>query len=106
MLAMRSRARALAILPLAPVLLLPVSACNRATEADCKLIVDKSVELEMKESAADAGVDAAAISHRSQEVRAELDEQIRACQGRRVTDKTMACVRGSKSSEELDQCLR
>ena len=101
--AMRKRALAVAACPLAIAFATP--ACSRATEADCRLIVDRSVELEMKESS-DAGVDAAALQARTAQVRKELDEQIRACQGRRVTEKTMACVRAAQTTEELEQCLR
>jgi hypothetical protein len=105
--AMRMRAGAVAALAFAAFVHLAVlPACSRATEADCKLIVDRSVELEMKGASSGAAVDAAAVAQRSQQVRAELDEQIRACQGRRVTDKTMACVRAATTSEELDKCLK
>ncbi len=98
---MRMRAPAVATCALA----FATPACSRATEADCRLIVDKSVELEMKEST-DAAVDAAAVQKRVEQVRSELDDQIRACQGRRVTEKTMACVRAAQTSGELDKCLR
>jgi hypothetical protein len=81
-----------------------LSGCGRrATEADCRLIVDRSVELVRK---AQAETDAQAIASVQAQVRAELDEQIRACEGRRVTDKTMTCVGAAQSAEELDQCLR
>lgn len=50
--------------------------------------------------------DAAAIAEREQQIRAELDEEIRSCETRRVTDKTMACVRAAKTIKELDACLR
>jgi hypothetical protein len=79
-------------------------ACGRrATDADCRLIVDRSVELQMKEMSHD---DANAIAEREEHVRAELDGQIRSCEERRVTDKTMACVRAAKTIKELDTCLR
>jgi hypothetical protein len=96
--------RAGAVASIASAAFAALAACSRATEADCKLIVDKSVELEMK--GAGTASDAAAVAQRSQQVRVELDEQIRDCQGRRVTDKTMACVRAATTSEELDKCLR
>jgi hypothetical protein len=79
-------------------------ACGRrATDADCRLIVDRSVELQMKEMSHD---DATAIMEREAHVRAELDEQIRSCEERRVTDKTMACVRAATNIKELETCLR
>jgi hypothetical protein len=100
-----TRKRALAVAACALAIAFATPACSRATEADCKLIVDRSVELEMKESS-DAAVDAAVLQKRIEEVRKELNEQIRNCQGRRVTEKTMACVRGAQTKEELEQCLR
>ena len=50
--------------------------------------------------------DPAAIAKREREVRAELDGQIRSCENRRVTEKTMACVRSATTTQELDKCLR
>jgi hypothetical protein len=84
---------------------LALAACGRhATQADCQLIVDRSVELQMKETGVEN--DASAIQKRKEQVRAELDDEIKNCETRRVTDKTMACVRDATSSAELDQCLR
>ena len=78
-------------------------ACGRrATEADCKLIVDRAVELRMKES---NSTDPAAISEREREVRSALEGEIKECQSRRVTDKTMSCVRAATTTKELDACL-
>jgi hypothetical protein len=81
-----------------------VCGCGRhATSADCQLIVDKSVELQMKEM---SETDAAAIVEREKHIRDELEDQIQSCQSRRVTDRTMACVKGATSTQELDRCLR
>jgi len=80
-----------------------LAACGRrATETDCRLIVDKSVELQMRET---SPTDASAIRRRAEEVRGELGDEIKSCEGRRVTDKTMACVRAASTSLELDKCL-
>jgi hypothetical protein len=77
---------------------------RRATTADCELIVDRSVELQMQ---AQSETDPAVIAARKTEVRAELDDEIKSCEReRRVTDKTMACVRSAKTTQELDACLR
>lgn len=76
---------------------------RRATEEDCQLIVDKSVELQLKgnnQTSADA------IQKREQQVRSELEGEIKSCEGRRVTEKTMACVHAATTTGELDQCLR
>jgi type IV pilus biogenesis protein CpaD/CtpE len=76
---------------------------RRATSNDCQLIVDKSVELQMKQMSL---TDPSAIQKREQLVRSELDEQMKSCEGRRVTDRMMACVRTASSSEEIESCLR
>jgi hypothetical protein len=80
-----------------------VSCGRRATPADCQLLVDRSVELQLKELNL---ADAAAIAERERQVRAELDGEIRSCESRRVTEKTMACVRSASSTQELDRCFR
>ena len=77
---------------------------RRATDADCKLIVDRSVELQMKETSHEE--DASAIAERERVVRSALEDEIRSCENRRVTDKTIACVRNARTMVELDGCLR
>ncbi len=57
----------------------------------------------MKEVSRD---DVAAIAERERLVRELLDGEIKSCESRRVTDKTMACVRAASTAEELDTCLR
>ena len=95
--------------PLALALVgLAVASCvcgcgRRATAADCQLIVDKSVELQLKEM---SETDAAAIAEHAKHIRDELDDQIQSCQSRHVTDRTMACVQAAASTQELDRCLR
>lgn len=89
---------------LALALQLTAAGCGRrATDADCKLIVDRSVELQMKETSHE---DAAAIAERERLVRSALEDEIRSCENRRVTDKTIACVRNARTMVELDGCLR
>ncbi len=80
------------------------TACGRrATEADCQLIVNKSFELEMQQS---TGTDMPTIRKREAEVRPELDEKIATCESRRVTERTMVCVRAATTMGEIDKCLR
>ena len=76
---------------------------RRATHADCQLIVDKSVELGMKEMSLTSEP---AIRKREERVREELQAQIASCEGLRVTDRMMGCVRVASTSKELDRCLR
>jgi hypothetical protein len=76
---------------------------RRATRADCQLIVDRSVELRMKEMTVS---NPSAIRQREEQIRAELSPQIASCEGRHVTERTMACVSAASTSEQLDRCLR
>jgi hypothetical protein len=104
--ARHSPVRVRGALAIAAFAALPVgsSGCGRrATEADCQLIVNKSFELEVQES---TGSDMPTIRKREAEVRPELDEKIAACESRRVTEKTMACVRAAATVGEMDKCLR
>lgn len=81
-----------------------LSGCGRrATEADCQLIVDRSVELQMKEM---DKTDPAAIEKRQDALRHELEPEMKECVGRRITDKMMACVRGAQQSAALETCVK
>jgi hypothetical protein len=88
-----------------PVFLVFLLACGRhATHDDCQLIVDRSVELQMRGASEN---DAQAIARREAEVRAELDDEINRCENeRRVTDTMMSCVRSAASAAQLEGCLR
>ena len=80
------------------------SGCGRrATELDCQLIVDKSVELQLRDT---NQTSPEAIEKREEQVRAELQDEIKACEGRRVTDKTMECVHAAPTTQELEKCLQ
>jgi hypothetical protein len=76
---------------------------RRATELDCQLIVNKSVELQLREN---SQTSAEAIEKREEQVRAELQDEIKSCEGRRVTEKTLTCVQAASTTQELDKCLR
>jgi hypothetical protein len=76
---------------------------HRASQADCQLIVDKAVELQLKEMDLH---DAPSIEKREQEVRAELGGEIKSCEGRHVTERTLSCVRAATTTQGLDGCLR
>jgi hypothetical protein len=81
-----------------------LTGCGRhATQVDCQLIVDKSVELELRET---NQTSPDAIEKREEQVRGELQDEIKSCEGRHVTDRTMACVHAATTTQELDACLR
>jgi len=83
-----------------------LAACGRtATEADCRLIVDRNVELQMK---AMNLTDPDAIAKKQSEFRSdpEMKAELDACVGRRVTDGMMKCVRSANTADEISQCMR
>jgi hypothetical protein len=83
---------------------LVLAACGRpATREDCELIIDKNVELEMKQMKID---DPAAIEKRKTEIRTTMEGQLKGCIGKRVTDGMMKCVRNAKTTDEIDGCMR
>ena len=78
--------------------------CGRkATEADCQLIVDQNVTVQMK---ALSITDPALIAKKQDELKLELAGEMKDCVGRRVSDSMMACVKGAQTSEEIQRCLR
>jgi hypothetical protein len=80
-----------------------LSGCGRhATESDCALLIDRSVELQMKELRIG---DPEAIVKRQEQLRRELQGEMKDCVGRRVTDTMMACVRRASSPAELEGCI-
>jgi hypothetical protein len=80
------------------------AACGRrATAADCRLIVDKSVELQLKML---SETDAPSVARREQQVRGQMQAELKTCEGRLVSDKMMSCVISASTTEELEQCLR
>jgi hypothetical protein len=98
------RSARFAIARLAFPLLLCAACGRRATRADCQLIVDRSVEVQLSEK---GQTDPAAIAKRKGEVRADLDDKISTCEReRRVTDKMMACVQSASTTSDLAACLQ
>jgi hypothetical protein len=90
--------------PLLAILLLCSACGRRATHADCQLIVDRSVEIQLS---AQSQTDPSAIAKRKAEIRAELDDRINSCErDRRVTDKMMACVQSASTTSDLQTCLQ
>ena len=82
-----------------------IAACGRkATAEDCQLILDRSVELQMKEM---RDAEANAIASRQEVLRLELAADIKEhCTGRHMTDATMNCVREAATPDQLEECIR
>jgi hypothetical protein len=89
---------------IAAAALLLLAACGRkATEADCQLIIDQNVSVQMKAMNIN---DPAAIAKKQEDLRTELKGETKDCVGRRVTDTMMSCVKGAQTADEITACLR
>jgi hypothetical protein len=106
--ALRYRRRAAAL----AVALFAASACGHpASEAECQVIVERIVELEMK---AQNVTDPAEIAKRKDESLGLGDagaamgsDVLKGCIGKHVTDRAILCVREAKSASEItDRCLQ
>jgi hypothetical protein len=83
-----------------------LAACgHKATAADCQIIVDRNVEVEMMKLHI---TDPTAIAKKKEEekndpkTKADLD----GCIGKRITDGMMNCVKNAQTGDEIDQCIR
>lgn len=83
-----------------------VGGCNRhvATAADCRAILDRLVELELKES----GYRDPALAPRwEQELAARFEADLRRCQTLRVRDDFSSCLKAAENPEEIaHRCLK
>jgi hypothetical protein len=76
--------------------------CGRkATQADCDLIVDRYVEVQLRAMNIN---DPATIDKRKVEMRQDVKDELRDCIGKRVTDGMLACVKSAKTNDEMDKC--
>lgn len=73
-----------------------------ASEAECQLIVDKNVELQIAAMAAPPPD----VEKEKARVRAEMEPMLKACPGHRITDGKLACVKNAKSTKEIDACMQ
>lgn len=79
--------------------------CRKATEQDCEKIVDKMIELELK----DQGVtDPKTVEVRKTETKAKRrGDLIRSCVGKRVTTSALTCIDTAQHADEItEKCLR
>jgi hypothetical protein len=82
-------------------------ACGHpATEKECQEIADRVTKLELE--ASPAGKDPETAKDQLERTRTWVKEgQLKACVGRRITDRAMQCVRAAKKAEEItDGCFR
>lgn len=101
----RSRSvQRLRLLAVAVALASALMACGRkATEDDCRTIIDKNVEIQMKSMNI---ADPDAIENKKKEMRKEFEGELKGCVGKRVTDSMMECVKKAQKADEIDKCMR
>jgi hypothetical protein len=89
-------------LPVILIAALTGSGCGRkATQADCDLILDRYVEVQLRAMNVN---DPVTITKRETEMRAEMKDELRDCVGKRVTDSMLGCVKKAQTNEEIDKC--
>lgn len=77
---------------------------QRATLADCQEILDRLVELEMRER---GFRDPVLLERRRQELRRVLEPDVRECLGKPISSGALACVRTAPNPEQISHhCLR
>lgn len=77
---------------------------RRATAADCRSILDRIVELEIRER---GFRDDALVARKREELATLFSAELRHCQGRTLPQGALACVREAKTSEAIShRCLR
>ena len=80
--------------------------CNRsrATDQDCAKILDRIVELEVRER---GFRDPALLERKRAEMRQVLAPELKLCEGKRLKPGALACVQQATSSEQISHaCLR
>ncbi len=88
------------------LILLMVVGCGAhpASEAECAAILDRIVDLELREGGFH---DAVLIARRQTELRGKLAGELKDCVGRRLPKHAMECVRRADSAEAIShRCLR
>ena len=77
-------------------------ACGHpATEDECRVLFDKSVEVEMREY---VGANDDAIAKKQAELRKEFEGDLGRCVGKRVTEGSIECIRKASNKAELNEC--
>jgi hypothetical protein len=82
-----------------------LSGCGHpATREECDEIFAKNAEIELRQT--QHVTDAKVIAERTAAARAaEGDAFTGRCMGKRISQRTLACVRKAASAEQLDRCL-
>jgi hypothetical protein len=88
----------------AGALVLAAAGCGRrATTADCDLIFNRYVEVQLR---AVHITDPVEVTKREQAMRAEMKDDLQQCPGKRITDSMLRCVQNAQTNDEIDKCTR
>ena len=83
--------------------LLSLPGCGHpASIAECEEIVERITRLELEERQIGKEAVAAEVAETKTAMR---DRTKKDCEGRRVTDRAMRCVREAKSSKKVEECF-
>jgi hypothetical protein len=74
---------------------------RRATSADCDLIFNRFVEVQLR---AVHVTDPIEVAKREQSMREELKDDLQKCPGKRITDSMLRCVQNAQTNDEIDKC--
>jgi hypothetical protein len=74
---------------------------RRATPADCDLIFNRFVEVQLR---AVNVTDPIEVAKREQAMRVELQDDLKKCPGKRITDSMLRCVQNAQTNDEIDKC--
>jgi hypothetical protein len=81
---------------------LGIAGCGRrATQADCDLIFNRFVEIELRTMHV---TDPVEVAKREQAMRVELKDDLQKCPGKRITDSMLRCVQNAQTNDEIDKC--
>ena len=100
------KAKHLAIATLAATATVMLGGCGHpATREECDQIIDKVVELELRGQNIN---DPAVVAQRKVDTRNKLGaELLKKCEGRKMTNSTMACVKAATSYDDIEnRCFR
>ncbi len=76
---------------------------RRATQADCDLIFNRYVEMQLR---AVHVTDPVEVTKREQAMRGEMKDDLKQCPGKRITDSMLRCVQNAQTNDEIDKCTR
>jgi hypothetical protein len=97
------RLRSLAAVFLAPVAFMLVACGHPATETECRAILSKNVEIQLKSV---EKTTPEVFAKKRKEYEASFEGELKDCVGKRVTDALLACIQAADTDEKVSACGR